>query len=89
MFKWNGVAAILLDEYLRNKEELYKLRSQKQYLLRRGADIKDIDEKIKEVEKNIVEFINKRSREGLKSLIYMSLNMNVSIEKGLPDELIE
>lgn len=87
MFKWNGAAAILLDEYLRNKEELYKLKSQKQYLLHHGADTKDIDEKIKYVEKDIVEFINERSREGLKSLIYMSLDMNVDIKKDLPDEL--
>lgn len=84
--KWSGSNAILLNEYLSNKQNLFELKERRRYLHYRGYDTSEMDKQINKMEQNIVEFICSLDSEHLKSIIYMSLNMEVEI--GYPDELI-
>ena len=45
------------------------------------------EDKVKEIEQKIVEFISALSPQQLKSIIYMSLDMDVKI--GFPDKLAQ
>ena len=85
---WNGAEALLLTEYFENKEKLNELKSIKDYLSRRG-DIKPqehYDKEIREIESKIVEFVSALDSQHLKSLIYMSLDMEVEV--GYPDKVM-
>ena len=88
---WKGAEALLLTEYFENKEKLNELKSMKGYLSRKGDIESDgekyYDEEIAELENKIVEFISGLDVQHLKSVIYMSLDMNVEI--GYPDKVME
>ena len=81
-----GSHAILLDEYLRNKQKLAELKEKERYMKYRGYDVSEIQREIMKIEQSIVEFICSLNSERLKEIIYMSLDMNVDI--GYPDKLI-
>ena len=85
---WKGAEALLLTEYFENKEKLNELKSMRDYLSRKG-DIeieKHYDKEILEVENKILEFISGLDNQHLKSIIYMSLDMEVEI--GYPDKVM-
>ena len=52
----------------------------------RGYDTSDIDTEINNIEANIFEFVSNLNTQQLKSIIYMSLDMDVKI--GHPDKLM-
>lgn len=83
---WVGSQAILLDEYLNNKQKLAELKEKKRYMDYREYDTDEIQQEIMKIEQNIVEFICSLNSERLKEIIYMSLDMNVDV--GYPDKLI-
>ena len=86
---WQGAKALLLTEYFENKEKLNELKSMRDYLSRKG-DIeteKHYDKEILEVENKILEFISGLDSQHLKSIIYMSLDMEVEI--GYPDKVMD
>lgn len=83
---WFGSQAILLDEYLRNKQKLAELKEKERYMKYREYDVSEIQREIIKIEQSIVEFICSLNSERLKEIIYMSLDMNVDI--GYPDKLI-
>ena len=86
---WQGAKALLLTEYFENKEKLNELKSMRDYLSRKG-DIeteKHYDKEILEVENKILEFISGLDSQHLKSIIYMSLDMEVEI--GYPDKVMK
>ena len=85
---WKGAKALLLTEYFENKEKLNELKSIRDYLSRKG-DVeteKHCDKEISEVENKILEFISGLDNQHLKSIIYMSLDMEVEI--GYPDKVM-
>ena len=86
---WKGVEALLLTEYFENKEKLNELKGIKVYLSRKGEteQEKHYDKEIREVENKIVEFISSLDSQHLKSVIYMSLDMDVEV--GYPDKVME
>lgn len=51
---WYGSQAILLDEYLRNKQKLAELKEKKRYMDYREYDISEIQREITKIEQNIV-----------------------------------
>lgn len=84
--EWLGANAILLGEYLENKQKLSELKEKKNYMDYRGYDTSDIDTEINNIEANIFEFVSNLNTQQLKSIIYMSLDMDVKI--GHPDKLM-
>ena len=86
---WKGAEALRLIEYFENKEKLNELKGIKAYLSRKGETEHEehYDKEIREVENKIVEFISGLDIQHLKSVIYMSLDMNVEI--GYPDKVME
>ena len=85
---WKGAEALLLTEYFENKEKLNELKSMRNYLSRKG-DVeteKHYDKEISEVENKILEFISGLDSQHLKSIIYMSLDMEVEV--GYPDKVM-
>ena len=84
--EWLGANAILLEEYLENKQKLSELKEKKNYMNYRGYDISDIDAEINNIEANILKFVSNLNTQQLKSIIYMSLDMDVKI--GHPDKLM-
>lgn len=84
--EWLGASAILLEEYLENKQKLSELKEKKNYMNYRGYDTSDIDTEINNIEANILEFVSNLNTQQLKSIIYMSLDMDVKI--GHPDKLM-
>jgi|GEM_PF-3952106 len=84
--EWLGANAILLEEYLENKQKLSELKEKKNYMNYRGYDTSDIDAEINNIEANILEFVSNLNTHQLKSIIYMSLDMDVKI--GHPDKLM-
>lgn len=84
--EWFGAQAILLDEYLNNKQKLAELKEKKRYMDYKGYNTDEIQQEIMKIEQNIVEFICSLNSERLKEIIYMSLDMNVNV--GYPDKLI-
>ena len=85
---WKGAEALLLTEYFENKEKLNELKGVKDYLSRKGetAHEEHYDNEIREVENKIVEFISGLDSQHLKSIIYMSLDMDVEV--GYPDKVM-
>lgn len=83
---WFGSQAILLDEYLRNKQKLAELKEKERYMKYREYDASEIQREIIKIEQSIVEFICSLNSDRLKEIIYMSLDMNVDV--GCPDKLI-
>ena len=83
---WFGSQAILLDEYLNNKQKLAELKEKKRYMDYRGYNVDELQREITKIEQSIVEFICSLNAERLKEIIYMSLDMNVDV--GYPDKLI-
>lgn len=84
--EWFGAQAILLDEYLNNKQKLAELKEKKRYIDYKGYNTDEIQQEIMKIEQNIVEFICSLNSERLKEIIYMSLDMNVDV--GYPGKLI-
>lgn len=82
---WKGANGILLTEYFENKKKLSELKSGRNFLCHRGKDIAEIDKEIENTEMSIVEFISGLGEQHLKSIIYMSLDMDVKV--GFPDKL--
>lgn len=83
--EWLGANAILLEEYLENKQKLSELKEKKSYMNYRGYDTSDVDAEINNIEASILEFVSNLDAQQLKSIIYMSLDMYVKI--GHPDKL--
>lgn len=84
--EWLGSQAILLDEYLNNKQKLAELKEKKRYMDYREYSTDEIQREIIKIEQNIIEFICSLNSEHLKDIIYMSLDMNVDV--GYSDKLI-
>ena len=76
---WKGAKALLLTEYFENKEKLDELKSIKNYLSLKGETEHEVhyDKEIREIEGKIVEFISSLDNQHLKSIIYMSLDMDI------------
>lgn len=85
---WKGAEALLLTEYFENKEKLNELNGIKVYLSRKGEieHEEHYNKEIREVENKIVEFISSLDSQHLKSVIYMSLDMDVEV--GYPDKVM-
>lgn len=84
--EWLGANAISLGEYLENKQKLSELKEKKNYMNYRGYNTSDIDAEINNIEANILKFVSNLNTQQLKSIIYMSLDMDVKI--GHPDKLM-
>lgn len=82
---WKGADGLLLTEYFDNKKKLSELKSGRNFLFYRGKDVTEIDKEIEQTEIAIMEFISGLGQQHLKSIIYMSLDMNVEV--GFPDKL--
>lgn len=94
--KWEGMSAILLTEYFEDKQHLAEKRTNLNHLNNFvTTDYRDdlsemkrkLENEVKEIEQKIVEFISALSPQQLKSIIYMSLDMEV--EGGFPDKLVQ
>ena len=84
--EWLGANDISLGEYLENKQKLSELKEKKNYMNYRGYNTSDIDAEINNIEANILKFVSNLNTQQLKSIIYMSLDMDVKI--GHPDKLM-
>lgn len=62
-----------------------ELKSGRNFLCYRGIDVSDIDKEIEQKEMAIMKFISGLGQQHLKSIIYMSLDINVDV--GFPDKL--
>lgn len=82
---WKGADGLLLTEYFDNKKKLSELKSGKNFLCYRGKDVTEIDKEIEQTEIAIMEFISGLGQQHLKSIIYISLDMDVEV--GFPDKL--
>lgn len=87
--EWKGANALLLNEYFENKEKLLELKKKKEYLDYRGEDVSNLEEEIKQIQMSIIEFVSGLDSQHLKSTIYMSLDMDVDVNIGIPDKLME
>ena len=86
---WKGAEALLLTEYFENKEKLFELKKKKEYLDYRGEDISNMEKEIKQIQMSIIEFVSGLDTQHLKSIIYMSLDMDVDVNIGVIDKLME
>lgn len=79
--EWHGINALLLTEYLENKERLSeqktKLRQLSHFLPANSEWIQQLEQEIQELEDKIITFISPLDREQLQSILYMSLDMNI------------
>lgn len=82
---WKGTDRLLLTEYFDNKKKLSELKSGRSFLCYRGKDVTEIDKEIEQTEIAVMEFISGLDQKHLKSIIYMSLDMDVEV--GFPDKL--
>lgn len=82
---WKGADGLLLTEYFDNKKKLSELKSGRSFLCYRGKDVTEIDKEIEQTEIAVMEFISGLDQKHLKSIIYMSLDMDVEV--GFPDKL--
>lgn len=82
---WEGASGLLLTEYFENKRKLSELKSGRKFFRYRERDALEIDKEIEKTEISIMEFISGLDEQHLKSIIYMSLDMDV--EPALPDKL--
>ena len=89
--EWKDAEALLLTDYFNNKEKLNELKSMKGYLsLKEDIEAegeKYYDKEISELENKIVEFISGLDNQHLKSIIYMSLDIEVDV--GHSDKVME
>lgn len=69
---WHGRKALLLDEYLNNKIRLQELKR-----LPKRYRVHDENKEIQKIETDIREFISMLDRFELRSLILMSLDMDL------------
>lgn len=92
--EWEGMSGILLTEYFEDKQYLAEKKAKLNHLNNFvTTDYRDdlsemkseLEKEVKELEQKIVEFISALSPQHLKSIIYMSLDMDVEI--GFPDKL--
>ena len=90
---WQGAKALLLTEFLENKEKLNELKCLQNYLVNKCDSDEEMEEleehyeqEIRRIEHEIVGFICSLDSQHLKSIIYMSLDMNVKV--GHPDKLM-
>lgn len=94
--EWQGMDGILLTEYLKNKKRLaekkmkLKLNQLNHFVLeddKNGNErIKQLEKEVREIEEKIIGFISPLDREQLKSLLYLSLDMDVDV--GCSDKLL-
>lgn len=82
---WKGADGLLLTEYFDNKKKLSELKGGRSFLCYRGKDVTEIDKEIEQTEIAVMEFISGLDQQHLKSIIYMSLDMDVEV--GFPDKL--
>ena len=87
--EWKGANALLLNEYFENKEKLFELKKKKEYLDYRGEDISNMEKEIKQIQMSIIEFVSGLDTQHLKSIIYMSLDMDVDVKIGVIEKLME
>ncbi len=96
--EWEGMSALLLTEYFEDKQRLAEEKKKLDHLNNFVSteyrndltEIKDkLEKEVKEIEKKIVEFISGLNTQQLKSIIYMSLNMDVEVAFGVPDKLVQ
>lgn len=94
--EWEGMSAILLTEYFEDKQSLAEKRTKLNHLNNFvTTDYRDdlsemkskLENEVREIEQRIVEFISALSPQQLKSIIYMSLDMDVEV--GFPDKLAQ
>lgn len=94
--EWNGMNAILLTEYFEDKQRLSEKKTKLNHLNNFvTTDYRDdlsemkskLEREVKELEQKIVEFISALDTQHLKSIIYMSLDMDVEV--GFPDKLVQ
>lgn len=94
--EWEGMSVILLTEYFEDKQRLAEKKTKLNHLNNFvTTDYRDdlsemkskLENEVKEIEQKIVEFISALSPQQLKSIIYMSLDMDVKI--GFPDKLAQ
>lgn len=94
--EWNGMSAILLTEYSEDKRRLSEKKTKLNHLNNFvTTDYRDdlsemkskLEREVKEIEQKIVEFISALDPQHLKSIIYMSLDMDVEV--GFPDKLAQ
>lgn len=83
---WRGSNALLLNEYFDDKQNLADKKQMKRYLAGRTTDT--LNKEIRDLEIKIMEFVSSLDNKHLKSLIYMSLDIN-AIPKGWHFEIIE
>ncbi len=93
--EWDGMSALLLTEYFEDKRRLAEEKKKLEHLnnfvsteYRNDlAEIKDkLEKEVKEIEEKIVEFISGLNTQQLKSIVYMSLDMDVEVAYGVPDK---
>lgn len=96
--EWEGMSALLLTEYFEDKQRLAEEKKKLDHLNNFVSteyrndltEIKDkLEKEVKEIEKKIVEFISGLNTQQLKSIVYMSLNMDVEVAFGVPDKLVQ
>lgn len=94
--EWKGMGALLLTEYFDDKQRLAEKKRKLDHLnnfvsTEYRTDLSEIKDKLKkeinETEEKIVEFISGLNAQQLKSIIYMSLDMDVEVAFGIPDKL--
>lgn len=88
--------AILLTEYFEYKQRLSEKKTKLNHLnnfvtTNYRDDLlemkRKLEKEVREIEQKIVEFISALGPQHLKSIIYMSLDMDVEV--GFPDKLVQ
>ena len=96
--EWKGMSGILLTEYFENKQSLAEKRTKLNHLnnfvttdYRNDlSEMKnELEKEVTEIEEKILEFISPLSEQQLKSIIYMSLDMDVEVEFCVSDRLAQ
>lgn len=94
--EWKGKDRMLLMDYFDDKQHLAEKKTKLDHLnnfvsTEYRDDLSELknnlEKEIKELEKKIIEFISGLDAQQLKSIIYMSLNMDVEV--GFPDKLAQ
>lgn len=73
---WDNKDGLLLAQYFEDKEMLSALKIEKAFLECHGYNTDEVNEKINKVTKSIRDFISALDSEHLKSIIYMSLDID-------------
>lgn len=96
--EWKGMSGILLTEYFEDKQHLAEKKTKLNHLNNfLTTDYRDdlsemknkLEKEVMEIEEKILEFISPLSERQLKSIIYMSLDMDVEVGLCAPDRLAQ